>query len=153
MKTSSETATTTTPHAEDSEIVFPLGLVGFRDFGRAQVVYREEQLPFLWLTSQEGPDISFLVLEPTGIVPDYAIELEEQDVEFLQLEDPAEALVLNIVSVPGGHFKDATVNLVGPVVINRSTRRGKQVIIANHQNFSARHPLRELQQGEGGSSC
>ena len=36
---------------------------------------------------------------------------------------------------------EATVNLVGPVIINRRTGIGKQVVLANHGRFSAHHPL------------
>jgi flagellar assembly factor FliW len=35
----------------------------------------------------------------------------------------------------------ATVNLKGPIVINRHTRVAKQVIIANAASYSVTHPL------------
>jgi flagellar assembly factor FliW len=35
----------------------------------------------------------------------------------------------------------ATVNLKGPVVINRHTHTGKQVIITNATQYSVQHPL------------
>jgi len=35
----------------------------------------------------------------------------------------------------------ATMNLKGPVVINRHTLVGRQVIIANANNYSVTHPL------------
>ena len=36
---------------------------------------------------------------------------------------------------------DATVNLIGPILVNRRTRIGRQLVIANHSRYSARHLL------------
>jgi flagellar assembly factor FliW len=36
---------------------------------------------------------------------------------------------------------DATVNLIGPVLVNRRTRIGRQLVIANYSQYSARHLL------------
>jgi flagellar assembly factor FliW len=33
------------------------------------------------------------------------------------------------------------VNLLGPIVVNRRTRVGRQLVIANYSRFSAHHPL------------
>ncbi len=80
-----------------------------------------------------------MVLNPFLIVPDYHPDIPEADVEFLNLHDAQEAMVLNIVTVhKEGH---ATMNLKGPVVINRNTGIGKQVVISNGANYSVQHPL------------
>jgi flagellar assembly factor FliW len=49
--------------------------------------------------------------------------------------------VLNIVTVSRSLPPTATVNLVGPVIINRRLGIAKQVVLANHSRYSARHPL------------
>jgi flagellar assembly factor FliW len=38
---------------------------------------------------------------------------------------------------------EATVNLVGPIVVNRRTREGRQFVISNYSRYSAHHPLVE----------
>jgi len=55
------------------------------------------------------------------------------------LKQPDDALLLSIVTVYGPHR--ATANLKGPIVINRSTHVGKQVIIANASEYSVQYPL------------
>jgi flagellar assembly factor FliW len=73
-------------------------------------------------------------------------DLSPEDVKFLALESPDDALLLNIVTLrPRGR---ATVNLKGPVVINRFTLVGKQVVLANAADYSVQHPLPTVQEKE-----
>jgi flagellar assembly factor FliW len=89
-----------------------------------------------------GPEsVDFVVIEPTGLIPDYELELFDEDAAFLEIADAADTLVLNIVTVSRAQPPTATVNLVGPVIINRRTGLAKQVVLANHTRYSARHPL------------
>ncbi len=139
MKVTAEPLTTAGP---TEEILLPQGLVGFPDYDRFTVIYQEEQLPFCWMRLLgEADELHFVVVEPGNVLPDYEPELFDEDAAFLELTDPADAMVLNIVTVTHGTQATATVNLTGPVVINRRTGRAKQVVLANHQQYSARHPL------------
>jgi len=53
-----------------------------------------------------------------------------------------DALVLNIVTIRGEENLDsATANLVGPIVMNRNSQVGKQVIVSNHMKYSTKHPI------------
>jgi flagellar assembly factor FliW len=120
------------------------GLLGFPDHTRAELLYNAEQLPFLWM-KLSGPagSVNFVVLEPGIILPGYEIELFDADAENLGLTDPADAMVLNIVTLNPRFPQAATVNLIGPVVVNRRTLFGRQVVIENHAQYSARHPVVE----------
>jgi flagellar assembly factor FliW len=120
----------------------PQGIIGFGDCRRAELNYMPEHLPFLWMKLQ-GPNgpINFVVLEPGGIIPNYELEVFDNDAETLAISDPSEAMVLNIVTLQQQSPLDATVNLIGPIIINRRTRIGRQVVIANYSKYSARHIL------------
>ena len=66
----------------------------------------------------------------------------QADVEELSIQDASEVLILNIVIIknePSG--RKIYTNLVGPIVVNRRTGKGKQVIIQNYERYSARHLL------------
>lgn len=120
----------------------PQGLIGFADYRRAELLYLPEHLPFLWMkVSGASSSVNFVVIEPAGIVSDYEIELFDLDAASLELSDPSEAMILNIVTLHPKSALSATVNLVGPIVANRRTRVGRQLIIANNASYSARHPL------------
>jgi flagellar assembly factor FliW len=70
---------------------------------------------------------------------DYQPDLPQADVDFLGIEDPDDVSLLNIVTLhPSG---TATVNLKGPIIVNRHTLIGKQVVLANASEYSVEHPL------------
>jgi flagellar assembly factor FliW len=122
-------------------VTLPFGLVGFPNHKRMELAYLPEQLPFLWMRLHEPTPLHFIVIEPGRIMNDYEPELFDEDAAALGLTRQEDALVLNIVCVQPDRPLEATVNLVGPVVINRRLGIGKQVVLANHTHFSAHHPL------------
>jgi len=122
----------------------PQGLIGFKDYTRAELLYQPDHLPFLWLKLHGPTDsVHFIVIEPAGLVPGYEPELFDEDAASLELTDPAEAMVLNIVALHRQNPIEATANLVGPIIVNRRTRVGRQLVVANYARYSAHHPLVE----------
>ena len=117
----------------------PLGLLGFEQHKKYVLLSREEESPFVWLQMLEAPHQSFLLVPPAVVIPDYSPELSQDDVTFLGLHSPEDALVFNIVTLR----KDAapTANLKGPLVINRKTLVGKQVIPRNVASYALQPPL------------
>jgi flagellar assembly factor FliW len=120
-------------------IHMPLGLLGFEQCKRFALVASPEEEPFLWLQSAGEPKLAFLVVSPFVIVPSYRPEISDEDARFLGLEGPEGTLIFNIVTVRGP--REATVNLKGPIVLNRRTLVAKQVIPVNAQSLSVAHPL------------
>lgn len=141
MKVLTETSPATVVVPPASPLELPQGLVGFPQHTRGEVLHIEDQLPFQWLRLQGPAPLNFVVIDPTGIVPDYAPELFDEDAASLGIATAEDALLLNIVTVGRTQPATATVNLVGPIVINRHTRQARQVVISNHARYSARHPL------------
>lgn len=120
-------------------ITLPLGLLGFEGVKKYVLLANPQEEPFMWLQMLDDMDQSFLVLSPFGIIPDYQPDLAEEDVAFLGLEKPTDAIVLNIVTLHAN--RKASVNLRGPIVLNRNTLIGKQVIPVNSQDYALQHPL------------
>jgi flagellar assembly factor FliW len=128
-------------HPAANELILPQGIIGFPEHRRAELLYSADYLPVLWMRLH-GPDIlHFVVIELGGVIPGYEPEMFEEDVSQLELRDAAEVLVLNIVTMHRQNPVQATVNLIGPLVVNRRTRVGRQRVIANHGRYSAQHPL------------
>lgn len=126
-----------------NELILPQGIIGFPDYHRAELLYSDEHLPFLWMRLH-GPDVlHFVVIEPSGVIPGYEPEMFDEDASQLDLRDAGDALVLNIVTIRQKDPLQATVNLIGPLVVNRRTRVGRQRVIANHGRYGAQHPLPE----------
>jgi flagellar assembly factor FliW len=120
-------------------IELPLGLFGFESIKKYVLLSDPEDAPFRWLQVLDDPHLAFLVLSPFEVLPDYQMELSDEDVEFLKLNSPKEVLVYNIVTLHSGG--KATINLKGPIVLNRMTLVGKQVVLGNAASYSIQHPI------------
>jgi flagellar assembly factor FliW len=141
MKVATANLPASSPPTPANEVVLPFGLVGFPDHKRMELLYLPEQMPFLWMRLHGPEPLHFVVIEPRNILGDYELELFDEDAAAIGLTGPDDAMVLNIVCLRPGRPHEATVNLVGPVIINRRTGVGKQVVLANHGRYSAHHPL------------
>ncbi len=134
---------TTEPHNKPNEtameIILPLGLLGFEETKRYTLYASPEEVPFMWLQMIDDPHKSFVVIQPQLFLEKYEPELSEDDVKFLNLNSSEDAIVLNIVTVYGPD--KATVNLKGPIIINRNTLIGKQVVPLNATEYSVQHQL------------
>ncbi|HEY3856761.1 MAG TPA: flagellar assembly protein FliW [Verrucomicrobiae bacterium] len=114
----------------------PFGLLGFEGVKNYALVTDPKAGGLLWLQMLEGARHSFLVTPPSLVHPDYGPIINEQDVNFLGLTGTADAIVLNIVDLSQG-----TVNMKAPIVINRHSRIGKQVLPKNADCFDLRHSI------------
>ena len=124
---------------QDNVLHLPLGLLGFEKIKKYVLLADPDEAPFLWLQVMDDPNLAFLVLFPLTVIPNYRPDITDEDAAFLDLEDPEDAIVLSIVTLrPEGQ---STVNLKGPIVLNRRTLIGKQVIPVNAAEFSLQHPL------------
>lgn len=118
------------------------GLVGFPDENEFELLVNTEERPFMWIRSTKNHKLGFVVLEPAQFLTDYEIEIADDDAEELGITSFDDALVLNIVTIRGEeNLESATANLVGPIVMNRNSQVGKQVIVSNHMKYSTKHPI------------
>jgi flagellar assembly factor FliW len=122
-------------------IHLPLGLLGFERIKKYLLLANPGEEPFRWLQVPDDPKLAFLVISPRDFMPGYKPELTPEDAEAVGLTSPMDAIVLNIVTLRGP--ARATQNLKGPIVLNRFTLSGKQVIITNASDYSVQHPLSE----------
>jgi flagellar assembly factor FliW len=128
-----------TPAAVDNRIRLPAGILGFEHIKDYMLLANPAEIPFAWLRPADSTSLAFVVINPFFVMPGYGPDIPEADVEFLGLKEPNDALLFSIVTLRGANR--ATLNLKGPIVINRHTHMGKQVIIANAGNYSVEHPL------------
>ena len=126
---------------ETMQIEVPFGLIGLTHLRQFELTLVEGGWPFVQMKSLGDDEIHFLAIDPRGVIGGYELELTDDDAEALGLEDEDDALVYNIATVHSSQPQYVTVNLIGPLVVNRRTLIGKQVIIANSDQHSTMHPL------------
>lgn len=132
---------------DGSRLTLPNGIVGFPEFKHVEVVYKEDELPFMHLREINEDGLEFIVLEPYGHFPGYDVEISKEDLEQLGIEKAEDVHLMNIVAVDP-NTGNATINLAAPLVFNKNTLEGKQVIIKNVQHFSATHSLNAEEEKE-----
>ena len=122
-------------------ITMPYGILGFESSKDFYLIIDPLESPFMWL--QMADDVeepqSFLVISPFVVCPEYAPDLPEEETRSIGITKSEDAMVLNIVTLRGPN--DATINLKGPLVINKSTLQGKQIIPVNVGDFNIDHPV------------
>lgn len=87
----------------------------------------EPVAPFLAFTSLDEPSLEFVVVAPGLLFEDYVVEIPDEDVRLLGLLDSADAEVLALVTRRRGAVP--TVNLLGPLVVNRRCDIASQVVL------------------------
>ena len=130
------------------EVVFPAGLPGFPSATRFVLETMGTTLdPFCRMRCAEPAELCFTVVPPGLLFEDYTVTIDEESAERLGLRSPDDAVVLAIVTLAVAP-DPPKVNLLGPLVINRSTRSAAQVV-QHGSTYGVAVPL----SGAGGRSA
>ena len=129
---------------ESRLIRFPRGVLGFPDQQEYALIQTSEKSDFYWLQSVRRPELAFVVCDPRLIVPEFRVPIKAEELEELGLESAEGAQVFVIVNKVGDVL---TGNLQGPLIINISTRAGKQLVLSDRR-YSTRHPMLKLEEPE-----
>jgi flagellar assembly factor FliW len=133
---------------ESAIVEFAAGLPGFQHCTRMAVVQRPASIPLVYLQSLDFPDICFLTIPVSAVIPDYQLEMTPEDLKCIGLASSGmneDILCLAILApAEGGRF---TVNLLAPVVIHRGASKGVQAVRVDTR-YSHQHPL-----GGAGATC
>ena len=121
-----------------AELYFASGLLGFERNQLFELLTDPELSPYQWLRGKDA-DQSFLVIPPGYVVENYNIDLADEDVALLGLENPEDAVVLNIATYHPD--ETVTVNLKGPIVYNQVTKAARQIVPRNAAELSLAHPV------------
>ena len=110
---------------------FPEGLPGFPDRRKYVVLIENDQDDtFCWLQSIEDGDLAFALINIYNVMPDYNPVVDTDEIDSLGNMEGNNLLIYNVVVIPND-IKQMRANLRAPIVINPSTRKGKQVILKN----------------------
>ena len=126
---------------EDKVILFDEGIPGLPDCRRFVILDLAPDSAFQVLQSVDTPDVSMIITVPWLFFPDYAPELSDLEQASLGIAGPEDvALFCSVVLTPDD--KDTVfVNLMGPFVVNATTRRGCQFVLAG-SGYPLRAPVK-----------
>ena len=115
----------------------PLGFDGLK---RYTIVAIEGQEPFKWLQAVDEPSLAFLIIDPLFFKPDYIVEVNPKDISLLGTENPEDVNMFVLVTIPNGQPAKMSANLQGPLIINRKTMCGAQLVLAE-SGYSIQHSI------------
>lgn len=122
------------------EIWFAAGLPGFPNAHRFQLrPWGPPGSPYLRLTATDDSNIGFVVVPPWVFYPDYEFDLDDVTAERLGLREADDAIVVAVVTLRD-RPDEATMNLLGPIVVNRHTHEAAQIVLPT-SGYSVRAPL------------
>ncbi|MBB6632590.1 flagellar assembly protein FliW [Cohnella thailandensis] len=134
---------------EDEVFLFSKGIPGFEERRQYFFVRPEEHAPFEYLQSAEEGELAFILVDPFLFFPNYSFELSDQ--ALADLGDPSQdSLFIRVIVSIRGELKEATANLVAPVVLNSQDRLGQQVVLSSSSEYEVRHRLFPLTTGSAG---
>lgn len=126
-------------YSKDDIITFPCGIPGFEKNKEFVLVTIPEYAPFEWLVCIDGSRLRFAVINPLLFAPDYTPNIIKEQLGELGIDRPEDILLYVIVTIRENPL-DSTANLIGPVVINRAKKIGKQIII-DDERYSTQEPI------------
>ncbi len=122
---------------KDAVITFESGLPAFED-KKDFVIIAEPDTDFYYLQCTEDGDLSLVLIDLGGIMPNYNPLVNEAQLQELGQID--NNLAIYNVCVIRDNVENMTINLMAPIVINNDTNKGKQVILENEE-YSVKHTL------------
>lgn len=121
---------------------FPDGLLGFEKF-KDYALLDAAQKPFFFLQSLDISELAFVLIDPFLFRPDYSVDADDALLSSVGIERPEDALVLSIVTVPSDG-SPITANLMGPLIVDRGSRRGVQAVMTDPRWQTKHDVLAEL---------
>lgn len=115
---------------------------GFPESRRFVLRQHSNRSPFMWLQSLDNPDLAFVVIQASRLVPQYQPDLPAAVKRELGDERGNGLDLLLILSIPKGQPEQMTANLLGPVILNPVSQLAKQVLL-DPNKFDAAWPVFE----------
>lgn len=138
---------------EENIYTFDCGIPAFEDLKKFTIIQQEDNSGikplFCWLQSIEDPETSFVIMDVYDIIPDYNPLVYDSDLESIGEVKEDNLLIYNIVVIPQTVSK-MSVNLKAPVVINLTTKKGKQMVVKNEDYSVKYYFYEELKKKNGG---
>lgn len=126
---------------KDQILSFPQGLLGFVDNTEFVLLDVHGNDSFKFLQDIYNSHISFLLINPWEFYSDYDVVLPDEELQKIEIKskNKNDISVFTIVTL-GKTFKESTANLLAPIVINLSNKKGKQFIL-NDSEYITKHNL------------
>ena len=116
--------------SRDLLIRFGEGLIGFPECKDFVLKETDDRAPFFLLQALQLPELCFLVLEPTVVIPNYYDLVPAREWESVGVDATVKPRAFVIIVIGSG-LVSSTGNFQAPLLINQETMTGRQVILTD----------------------
>ena len=135
-------------YKKEETIHMTSGLFGFESHTEyLPIPFHGDNDSMISLQSLEDESLSFILLNPFGIFPDYNPLLSDADLEELGASSDAD-ISYYVTCAVHDSVAESTVNLRAPIAINALNRKAKQIILEQPE-YTFRHQLGDAIKKEG----
>jgi flagellar assembly factor FliW len=136
----------------DTIITFPNGLPGFETCTRYKLFNGEDDPKVYWLQSLDDDEVMFSMVLPETFNIAYELTLNDEEVRLIEAEEPAQIIVLLLLSRASDEMGDeATIlteggiraNINGPLLLNLDKRLAMQKVLVRPQRITLVRALEE----------
>lgn len=132
-------------HYEEKEVfLFTEGLYGFEHLKRFLLIPGKIDSVFEYLQSIEDVHVTFILAAPNDIVEDYILTIAQSDMGKVKATSEIDLQDYVIVTVPE-NIEEISVNLLGPIVINKRLKIGGQLISQNSEHSTKYKIFKQVQ--------
>lgn len=125
--------------SEENIINFPDGIFAFEDQHRFIMLSPLGDNVFpAWLQSVDDEDLCFIVYDPEQLTDNYSVTADEESLSAVSAKNGDKLRYLVLAVVPE-EYKNTTVNLKSPIIINTDKMLAAQVIAA--ENYPIKFPI------------
>jgi len=128
------------------QVYFPEGIFAFENYRHFALLPTKSGSTFHWLQSLEESQLAFLITRVPEIAPHYKPNVATEFLSLIEAVDLAKTEIWGIITVPAGKPDQMTINLQGPVLINRERKLGGQ-FVSDDPAHRVRTPLLDLVEG------
>lgn len=120
-------------------VEFPEGLMGMHHLTRFAIVEPAVATsPFRFMLSLDDAEVGFGIADPSRLFANYEVDYNAER-EVLGLEADEEAKLYVMLTI-GENPTRTTANLLAPLLLNPSTRLGRQLVLSDSR-YSTKHPI------------
>lgn len=132
---------------ENSIINFPRGIYGFENTVRYVLLRdRRSDNPFMWMQHTDSSEPCFVVADPQQLNLDYSPVITPTMAGLIGLKSPDALRVIVIATVPK-NYRELSLNLKCPVIINSRENIAAQVILEQEEEYPLRYYLFDKERG------
>jgi len=122
-------------------IIFEKGLLGLEQYKNYQIEDVENSDVYKILSSLDDKDISLAIISPFEAYKNYQVNIPKDTEVNLKISSEEDVILYTTVTL-SSDIKKTTTNLRAPIVINKKTCLGEQIILAN-ESYEIKHPIIE----------